>query len=173
MYEPEDDAPEGKVREDKLPEPDDAVPKPMERGEWMGILALTPREELEDAFAAYAARLSYEWLRAPETGLVMVRGRAGGTGNPFNLGEMTVTRCALRLPDGTVGQGYVQGRDKRQAELAALFDALLQGEARKGSVRSPLIHRLAKAQAERRARAGRKAAATRVEFVAVAQGGAK
>lgn len=149
--------------------PDDAVP--MERREWMGILALTSREELEQAFGPYAAQFSFEWLRKPEIGLVMVRGRAGGTGTPFNLGEMTVTRCVLRLADGIVGQGYVQGRDARRAELAALFDAMLQRQARAGSVRSPVIHRFAQAQAQRRELASRKAAATRVEFLAVAQGG--
>ena len=50
-------------------------------------------------------------IRAPEIGAVMVRGRVGGAGDAFNLGEMTVTRCSLRLACGAVGHGYVQGRD--------------------------------------------------------------
>ena len=38
----------------------------------------------------------YRVLRGPEAGLVMVRGRTGGGGAPFNLGEMTATRCTVR-----------------------------------------------------------------------------
>ncbi len=33
----------------------------------------------------------------PRPGMTLVRGRMGGTGSPFNLGEMTVTRCVVRL----------------------------------------------------------------------------
>lgn len=158
------------------PEDGPAADQPLQRREWMGLLALAPREELENAFEAHAALLSHEWLshewlRPPETGLVMVRARAGGTGSSFNLGEMTVTRCALRLPDGIIGQGYVQGRDARRAELAALIDALLQREAASGRAQPALVRRLARAQLERRIERSCRAAATKVEFVAVAQGG--
>ena len=45
----------------------------------------------------------YEELRTAETGLVMLRGRIGGDGAPFNLGEATVTRAAVRLASGEVG----------------------------------------------------------------------
>ncbi len=99
----------------------------------------------------------------------MVRGRAGGTGAPFNIGEMTVTRCALRLRDGTVGHAYVQGRDKAHAERAALVDALMQTDAApriEAAVLGPLA---AEAAAARRARSA-KAAATRVEFFTMVRG---
>src|SRR5262245_24776306 len=107
-----------------------------QRARWMGLLARAPLPMLQ----AWAARqrdgnsterpaVPFTWLRAPETGLVMVRARAGGTGDKFNLGEMTLTRCALRLADGTVGVAYIQGRSHRKAELAALADALLQQPA--------------------------------------------
>ncbi len=70
------------------------------------------------------------WLRKPETGLMMVKGRIGGNGEPFNLGEMTVTRCAIKIKDAQhhelVGIAYVLGRSKRRAFLASLGDALLQ-----------------------------------------------
>ncbi|MEM9140732.1 MAG: phosphonate C-P lyase system protein PhnG, partial [Pseudomonadota bacterium] len=82
-----------------------------DRQAWMGLLA---RAETGRLLALTAeAGLDGEakdWLRAPEIGSVMVRGRAGGTGGAFNLGEMTVTRCSLKLGCGTVGHGYVQGR---------------------------------------------------------------
>src|SRR5258708_28323405 len=81
-----------------------------ERKRWMGILARTPREELESAWAGLDDRPVYKWLRRPEIGLVMVRGRAGGTGQPFNLGEMTVTRCAVRLSDCTTWHADIAWR---------------------------------------------------------------
>ena len=61
--------------------------------------------------AEIAARLesvalpACENLREAESGLVMVRGRAGGDGAPFNLGEATVSRAAVRLATGEVGFG--------------------------------------------------------------------
>lgn len=140
------------------------------RRRWMSVLARAPRDELEAAFAGLPAPPPYRHMRAPEIGLVMVQGRAGGNGNPFNLGEMTVTRCALKLDDGTVGFGYVQGRDRRRAELAALFDALLQHEGRRAQLEDTVIAPLAAAQRARREARSRKAASTKVEFFTMVRG---
>ncbi len=101
----------------------------MERPEWMGLLSQAPAAALAEAFGALGEAPASEWLRPPEFGSVMVRGRMGGTGAPFNLGEMTVTRASLRLGDGTVGHAYVPGRDAEKARIAAVCDALLQGPA--------------------------------------------
>ncbi|TPG48138.1 phosphonate C-P lyase system protein PhnG [Roseomonas nepalensis] len=124
--------------------------------------------------AGIAARLAdapplppHTRLRGPETGLVMVRGRAGGDGAPFNLGEMTVTRCAVRLGDGTVGHAYLAGRDHRGAELAAALDAALQHPPRRAALLAAVVEPLAAEQAEARAATARKAAATRVRFLAM------
>ena len=62
----------------------------------------------------------------PENGLVMVRGRIGGDGAPFNLGEATVSRAAVRLSTGEIGFGYVLGRDREKARMIALCDAMVQ-----------------------------------------------
>src|SRR4051812_28913485 len=101
------------------------------RRHWMGVLARATRAELEAAWASLLPQPRYTLLRKSESGLAMVRGRAGGTGAPFNLGEMTMTRCAVRLDDRppTTGLSFISGRDPRRAELAALFDALLQNRA--------------------------------------------
>jgi alpha-D-ribose 1-methylphosphonate 5-triphosphate synthase subunit PhnG len=135
-----------------------------ERRAWMAVLA---RAAAEDIAALLPALPAHEWLRAPETGLVMVRGRAGGDGAPFNLGEMTVTRCAVRLGDA-VGHAYVAGRDKRQAELAALADAALQDPARRAGLLAALIAPLAERQQAAREAEARRAAATKVEFFTMA-----
>jgi alpha-D-ribose 1-methylphosphonate 5-triphosphate synthase subunit PhnG len=138
------------------------------RAKWLGILARARRADIEAVWPEHAAPISFEWLRKPQPGLVMVRGRAGGTGNAFNLGEMTVTRCALRLGDGTVGQGYVQGRDRKHAELAARLDALLQSG--RDELLAEVIEPLREKEEERRRERSRKAASTKVEFFTMVRG---
>lgn len=140
------------------------------RRRWMSILAKARLAELEDAWKDLADKPAYDWLRKPEVGMVMVRGRAGGTGGRFNLGQMTVTRCALKLVGGQAGLGYVQGRSKRHAELAAVFDALLQDSARRGDLESQVVGRLEAAQNARRDTRSRKAASTKVDFFTLVRG---
>jgi alpha-D-ribose 1-methylphosphonate 5-triphosphate synthase subunit PhnG len=142
---------------------------PTERARWMGVLARASRATLEAFWAGLPSLPRFEALKPPETGLVMLRGRTGGDGAAFNLGEMTVTRCVLRAPDGTLGFGYVAGRDRRHAELAAAFDALLQMPAHADALHAGLIAPLVAAQAEARARNWGDAARTRVEFFTLAR----
>ncbi len=139
------------------------------RRAWMGLLAKAPAERLAALWEAAGLAPEAAWLRRGECGAVMVRGRQGGTGAPFNLGEMTVTRAAVQLPSGVVGHAYVAGRDKAKAELAALCDALMQTEAAprvEAEILAPL-RREAEAAAESRAR---RAAATKVEFFTMVRG---
>ena len=98
-----------------------------DRQEWLSLLATSKPQTLAVLWADTGLAPDYVMLRKAETGSVMVRGRAGSVGKAFNLGEMTVTRASLRLADGTVGHGWCQGRDRKQAETAALLDALMQG----------------------------------------------
>ena len=128
------------------------------RRRWMSVLARAGAAEIAALLDDVPA---YQLLRGPEAGLAMLRGRAGGSGEKFNLGEMTVTRCTVRTADGLVGHAYVAGRDGRQAELAALVDAMLQDPARHDALEHAVIAPLEQAQAERRAVVARKAAATR------------
>jgi alpha-D-ribose 1-methylphosphonate 5-triphosphate synthase subunit PhnG len=137
-----------------------------DRSGWMGLLARAPAARLAELMPALPP---HSFLRPPEIGAVMVRGRIGGTGGPFNLGEMTVTRCSIRLEDGTVGHAWVQGRDKGHATRAALADALMQ-TAHAARIQTEVLAPLhTEATARRTARAG-KAAATRVEFFTLQRG---
>jgi len=136
----------------------------------MGILARAPAARLADLWQAFGSEPAHDWLRAPESGTVMVRARAGATGAPFNLGEMTVTRCTLRLGDGTVGQACVPGRDRRHAQIAALCDALLLRDGGQGRVHAEVIAPLATAAEEAAQAENARAAATRVEFFTMARG---
>lgn len=147
--------------------------RPLGRAQWMALLARAPLDLLESALHGQAAHPT-RWLRTPETGLMMVQGRAGGTGERFHLGEVTVTRCALRVqPAGgcepTVGVAYVLGRSHRQVHLAALADALLQDPARQPALDAQLLEpircHLRRTLAERQARA----ASTKVDFFTVAR----
>lgn len=140
-----------------------------ERRGWMSLLAKAPPAELERLWVAYGAAPAHSFLRSPEAGGVMVRGRAGATGAPFNLGEMTVTRCALKLETGEVGHAYVQGRDKAHATRAALVDALMQ-TAQADAVRDAVLAPLAEALDTARAARAAKAAATKVDFFTMVRG---
>jgi alpha-D-ribose 1-methylphosphonate 5-triphosphate synthase subunit PhnG len=145
------------------------------RRHWMAVLARARTEELERAFRTLQPAPDFQWLRQPDTGLIMLRGRVGGTGAKFNLGEASLTRCVLRTDSGRdgmsyVGVSYVLGRDRRHAELAALFDALLQDPDRHDQLDSGVIRALEAAQTQRREAASRKAAATKVEFYTLARG---
>lgn len=139
---------------------------PFPRDKAMGLLARAPASRLSGLFSQLP---DHAVLRGPEVGAVMVRGRQGGTGAPFNLGEMTVTRCSVRLACGTAGHAYVQGRDKDHARRAAVIDALLQTDAA-GALTRDVLSPLAEAEAERRKTRAAKAAATRVEFFTMVRG---
>lgn len=140
------------------------------RSGWMRVMALADTGALDQAYAALGDLPEYRPLRAPETGMTMVRGRAGGTGAQFNLGEMSVTRCAVSFADGVVGMAYVQGRAARHAEQAAVLDGLLQMPAWHERVRDGVIAPLARAHAEQAAARAATAAQTRVEFFTMARG---
>ena len=140
------------------------------RRRWMSVLALATPEELEAAWRELGAPPPYVRLRGPEIGLVMVRARAGGTGLRFNVGETTVTRCAVQLVDGPVGHAWVRGRDVRHAERAAVLDALLQDAGRRPELEASVIEPLAHAREARRRTATARAAATRVDFFTMVRG---
>jgi alpha-D-ribose 1-methylphosphonate 5-triphosphate synthase subunit PhnG len=131
-------------------------------------------EELEEAWATLPDRPAYVWLRRPEIGLAMVRGRIGGTGAPFNLGEMTMTRAAVQiaLPDGTAvaGFGHVAGRDARHAELAAALDAMVQHPAWRDAVERQVIAPLAERHRVRKAARAAAVASSKVEFFTMVRG---
>ena len=140
-----------------------------DRKAWMGLLASADDARLDELWRAFDHEPAFDWLRAPEAGGVMVRGRTGGSGAPFNLGEMTVTRCALSLADGTVGHGYVQGRSKAKAEMAAKIDALMQTEAAE-ALRATVLVPLEQERATSKAARAAKAAATKVDFFTMVRG---
>src|ERR1700680_1879328 len=112
--------------------------KQTQRKAAMTVLAHSDAAEIARCLDAISAP-AYESLREPENGLVMVRGRIGGDGAPFNLGEATVSRAAVRLSTGEVGFGYTLGRDRQKARMIALCDAMVQSDQFAGSVEANVI----------------------------------
>jgi alpha-D-ribose 1-methylphosphonate 5-triphosphate synthase subunit PhnG len=145
------------------------------RRRWLAVLAKAQVGELEAAWDALADKPRYRVLRRAETGLVMLRGRIGGTGQPFNFGEMTMTRAAVQLLDDAddairTGFGHVAGRSARHAELVALFDALLQDPARHDVLAATLVAPLAMRQQASKAAQAAKVMATKVDFFTMVRG---
>jgi alpha-D-ribose 1-methylphosphonate 5-triphosphate synthase subunit PhnG len=147
------------------------------RAAWLRILALAQPDALDAAYAQLSrqdALPAHRLLRKPEAGMAMVRARAGGTGAQFNLGEISVTRCAVVLEGDagavTAGVAYVQGRGTRHAEQAAVLDALLQRADWHQRVQDTVLAPLARAHAARAASRAGVAAQTRVEFFTMVRG---
>lgn len=133
------------------------------------VMALTARAttaELEQALDQIG-RPAFVDIRPPQIGLVMLRGRTGGDGAPFNLGEATVTRAAVRLETGEIGIAYALGRGAGKARLAAILDGLAQrGTDGIDQALAPVEQRLATHAATADART----AATRVDFFTLVRG---
>jgi alpha-D-ribose 1-methylphosphonate 5-triphosphate synthase subunit PhnG len=113
---------------------------------------------------------AHEDLREAENGLVMVRGRIGGDGAPFNLGEATVSRAAVRLATGELGFGYTLGRDRDKARMIALCDALVQSDEFAGLVEAKVLAPLRAAIMSQRNQRAAETAATRVDFYTLVRG---
>ncbi|MDE2516112.1 MAG: phosphonate C-P lyase system protein PhnG [Rhodospirillales bacterium] len=144
------------------------TPEQAARRHWMAVLARADAASLRAALDAHAGVPAWTRLRGPESGMTMLRARQGGGGSPFNLGEAAICRCTIRLATGRLGHAYVLGRDGAHAELAAVFDALLQEADHAAPLQAAVIAPLAAAQAAQRAATARRAAATRVEFFTMA-----
>jgi alpha-D-ribose 1-methylphosphonate 5-triphosphate synthase subunit PhnG len=135
----------------------------------MTVLAQSDARTLAQALSS-VGDVAFTELRPPESGLVMLRGRIGGDGAPFNVGEATVTRAAVKLSSGETGFSYVLGRDQQKARLAALCDALWQSETHRPHIEDRVLTPLRDAQAERSAQARAQTAATRVDFFTLVRG---
>jgi alpha-D-ribose 1-methylphosphonate 5-triphosphate synthase subunit PhnG len=161
------------LHHDYTPTQTSAQSRDASRATWMALLARAPLPWLETHLAAQCEG-DLQWLRPAETGLMMVQGRAGGSGQRFNLGEVRVTRCVLR-PDAAhtgcqqVGVAYVMGGSHRHAQLAALADALLQEPALHAHWSSVLLQDLQRMQEAQAQQKNAQAQATRVEFFTVAR----
>lgn len=140
------------------------------RQRWMGILAKAESTQLLQRWQSLGQEPDYDFIRKPETGLTMIRGRTGGSGQPFNMGEMTLCRCAIRLANGTLGISYVPGRNTQHTLIAALADALLQNSDTHDQLQRELITPLYELQQQTKADRANQAYSTKVDFFTLVRG---
>ncbi len=140
------------------------------RQSWIAVLSKVEVKDLEEVWQRLKEKPEYYYLRPPETGLIMVRARAEGTGSLFHLGEMTITRCTVQVKNGFRGTAYIMGRNQRHAELAALLDALLQDPYQHASLMDLIIRPLELTLRKRKTLMAQKVEDTRVEFFTMVRG---
>ncbi|HIE5390761.1 TPA: phosphonate C-P lyase system protein PhnG [Enterobacter cancerogenus] len=140
------------------------------RQRWMRALAHCQPAALQARMNALSLTPEYETIRAPEIGLVQLQARMGGTGERFFAGDATLTRAVIRLSSGTLGYGYVLGRDKAHAERCAAIDALLQEQPHFQTLMETLIAPLEADRAARIAARQAQVNASRVDFFTLVRG---
>ena len=134
------------------------------------VLAHAPSELVSSSFEALHDVPDWEFIRQPEAGLVMVRGRISGTGAPFNVGEVTGTRAAVTTASGETGFSYALGRDKKKAEQAAIIHALWRQPQRQNAVENEIIEPLEQALAQQETQVREEVASTKVDFFTMVRG---
>ncbi len=139
------------------------------REQWLSYLATADENYLISLWDNLNMKIEYNWLREPEIGSIMVQGKAGATGDNFNVGEVTITRCSLNLDKKIHGHGYVQGRNKYKSKIAALCDALMQTEKKK-IIKRNIIDKLIKYKNNKRNEILSKTEATKVDFFTLVRG---
>jgi alpha-D-ribose 1-methylphosphonate 5-triphosphate synthase subunit PhnG len=136
----------------------------------MALLARAREPEMAEPIARFWPRHAARDLKPVETGLVMLRGRIGGDGAPFNVGEATMTRAIVELPSGERGYAHILGRDAGRARLAAIVDALWQRPEARADVEEAILAPIAARIAAETATTRAEAAATRVDFFTLVRG---
>lgn len=155
---------------DTVPNSGNTLPDLAKRREALAILAGADSKEIAQGLRQLDDGLSYSEPRAPEVGLVMLRGRIGSRGAPFNAGEATVTRAAVQLSSGETGFGYVLGRDREKARLVALCDALWQVDDKREAIEAQVLAPLRRKHKEKKDLERARTAATRVDFFTLVRG---
>lgn len=155
---------------DTDPASGNSLPDLAKRRDALAVLARADSKEIAAGLRQLDDGLAYSEPRAPEVGLVMLRGRIGSRGAPFNAGEATVTRAAVQLSSGETGFGYVLGRDREKARLVALCDALWQVEDKREAVEAQILAPLRQKQIEKTDLARARTAATKVDFFTLVRG---
>lgn len=141
-----------------------------ERQSWISLLGSADKPRLQQAWDEIRPKVTHTLVSGPETGLVMVRAREDGEGPRFNLGEMTVSKCVLKVDDTYLGYGMVMGSDLKHAKLAALLDGLCQHPGFGPALKAGLLKDLSQQREEQEAAMAEEASRTRVEFFTLKRG---
>ncbi|GLT14584.1 phosphonate C-P lyase system protein PhnG [Vibrio algivorus] len=141
-----------------------------QRQQWMSALATADFEQLTALWQAQSFTPSYQFIRSPEIGLAQVQARMGGTGNRFNVADVTVTRCVIKLENGDLGYSYISGRNKPHAELAAVIDGLMQSETYQPELMMSVIQPLQTTRAKKHQLRQQQVASSKVDFFTLVRG---
>ncbi|MCG6894552.1 MAG: phosphonate C-P lyase system protein PhnG [Desulfobacteraceae bacterium] len=134
------------------------------------ILPETEDEGLSDLMEALMdTEMDIELVQPPEAGLMMMTIRDCFE-IPFYLGEVLVTRAEVRIEDA-VGYGCCMGDRPRAALALAILEVLqeISGELPSSSPVMTRLTALAETVSDRREKASRLTALTRVEFQSMAE----
>lgn len=141
-----------------------------ERQRWMALLGGASIKDLETEKQRLGPDIDWDYIIKPEVGLLMVQSGADGSHPAFNLGEMSVTKCVLEVKGQNLGYAMILGSDLVHAELAALFDGLLQHPDYRNDLKSNLINMLAEKQLQKDRSLEKDVADTTVEFFTLKRG---
>ena len=136
----------------------------------LSVLAKAPAADLMALWKQTGLDPAVELLRGPESGLVALRGRIGGNGQPFHVGEVSATRVTVRIGSGQVGHAMISGRNGRKAQLVAVIDALAQDPAQAEMIERVIVAPLERLAGETDAKLREETAATRVNFFTMVRG---
>jgi alpha-D-ribose 1-methylphosphonate 5-triphosphate synthase subunit PhnG len=142
----------------------------MARKRRLEALAVCDADWLRDRMAALGERPAARPLKGPEMGMVMLRGRIGGGGAQFNLGEATVSRATIRLDSGAVGHAVVLGRAPEKALAIAEIDALAQSPDWAARIEAELVGPALEHAAAAHRKQAEEVQATRVNFFTMVRG---
>ncbi|MEQ8307087.1 MAG: phosphonate C-P lyase system protein PhnG [Hoeflea sp.] len=148
----------------------DGGPGARDRQRRLSVLAKAPAAELLDRWKATGLDPAVELLRGPETGLIAVRARIGGAGQPFQAGEMSATRVTVRIGTGQVGHAMIAGRDARKAKLVAIIDALALDPAHAETIEDRIVAPLEAMAMAADGAVRSETAATKVNFFTMVRG---
>lgn len=141
-----------------------------DRRHWMAVLAQSRPETLKRCCKSLKLTPDYQRLRPTQIGLVQLQARMEVTGGRFMVGDMTVSRAAVQLKDGTCGYSYVIGRNREHAERCAWLDALLQTNGATSQLWDSVIVPLHQQQQAQCAQQQDEVAASRVNFFTLVRG---
>ncbi|WP_417882815.1 phosphonate C-P lyase system protein PhnG [Vibrio rumoiensis] len=141
-----------------------------QRQQWMSTLATADFEQLNQLWKTQSFTPSYQLIRAPEIGLAQVQARMGGTGNRFNVADVTVTRCVVKLESGDLGYSYLSGRNKPHAELAAVIDGLMQSKRYQQELMLSIIEPLHATRMQKHQMRQQQVASSKVDFFTLVRG---
>lgn len=136
----------------------------------LSILAKASLVTMRKYWESIGANATFVFLKKPEVGMAMVRAQAGGGSEDFNMGEMTMTRCVVRLDSEEIGYGFVAGRSKKKSELIAIIDASWQTESLKKIIEEKIIDPLYRLQIYREQKVAEDTKTSKVNFFTMVRG---